>query len=480
MPALLKFRAGFPVDRSRWHGVIPGAFPALSLHTRVGLVLTALATSLVLVLGTFWLHGARGAIHEEVEAATRVSEQWLRVVAGDLGSQPAADRGERLLATLQAIGRVRANRLELLDAAGQARYVSPPPSYKAGRAAPDWFAGLLASELPARRLDLAGQTVVLIPDASRAVLDTWDDLLALAGAAGLCLVFLFVASRRALARALCPLGRVMAALDDIGPGHLDTRLPAFTTPELARLSRAFNSMADRLRAAVDDNVRLAAEREVEGLVLARLEDERKAIARELHDELAQGITAVRTLAGAIAQRSEETPTVCGLARSIVAVTGAIHEGVRGILNQLRPPADNLPQRLATLLDTWRAQHPEIALSARVDPSVGLVGEKLAQGVLRIVQEGLTNIVRHSGASAVELAVDREGDRLQVLVADNGRGARESGTPGGQPGCGLGLVGMRERIALLGGELRIDHPAGGGFCLLAQLPVRGPAMTESAS
>lgn len=454
----------FPHDRSGRQ---------LNLHTRVGLVLTALAASLLLVLGGLWLHGARSGVHEEVEAATRVSEQWLRVVDGELRRLPPAERADRLLEIVSSIGRVRSSVLELRGNDGQLRYASPPPSYKAGRSAPRWFAGLLAADLPVRRIDVAGQPISLYPDASRAVLDAWDELLAMAGWAGLLLLAMFLATRTALARALRPLDQVMQALDRTAAGRFDFRLPAFATPELDRLARAYNGMADRLTSAVDDNVRLETEREVAQQMHARLTDERRLIARELHDELAQGITAVRALAGAIVQRTGEQAALHSHARSIVAVTGEMQEGVRHILHRLRPPAECLDKQFERLLGNWRRQHGEIALHERMDLGLGNIDAEMAQTAMRVVQEGLTNVVRHSGADRVELAIDRIGAGLQILVADNGRGGAA-----GQPGCGLGLTGMRERIALVGGEMSIEYPAGGGFRLLVRLPVSDPALKES--
>ncbi len=452
----------------------PFVLPALrqaGLHTRVGLVLCALAASLLLVLGGLWLHATRNAVHEEVEAATRVSEQWLKVVIGELQALPPGARGERLLAVAAGIGRVRANVLEVRDADGQLRHVSPPSTYKAGREAPAWFAGLLASPLPPRHLGVDGYRLSLLPDASRAVLDAWDELLGMAGWALLFLAALFAGVRQALGRALRPLDQVMQALDRTGSGRFDTRLPQFAAPELGRLARAFNGMADRLKAAVDDNVRLETAREVAEQMRSRLEDERRAeresIARELHDELAQGITAVRALGGAIVQRTAEQPALHGHAQSIVAVTGEMQDGVRRILHRLRPDADDLSVRLARCVEAWRRQHG-IALDSRISLPDGGVDDELAQAVLRIVQEGLTNVVRHAQASRVELAVQAGDAELRVRLADNGRGAGRG--PSGQAGCGLGLLGMRERVALLGGHLEFTSPAGGGFVFEARLPV----------
>lgn len=455
----------FPVDRGH---------RGLSLHTRVGLVLTGLAAVLLLMIGGLWLQGARLSVHEEVEAATRVSEQWLKVVLGEMRDVPAAVRNDRLLETVRSLGRIRANVLEIdVAESGQRLYQSPPTAYKAGRSAPGWFAAVLTPDFLARTLEADGLQLTLRPDPSRAVLDAWDDLVAYAGWALLLLTVLFLGSRLALSRALRPLDQVMAALDRTGRGRFDTRLPAFATPELGRLSRAFNGMADRLADAVDDNVRLDTEREVALRLQGRLEEERRDIARELHDELAQGITAVRALAGAIVQRSDEVPGIGMPARCIVTTTGEMQEGVRNILLRLRPPAvHGVP--LATLLDSlcarWREQHPDIALVGQFEQVTGHLGEALQQGVLRIVQEGLTNVVRHAQASRVDLILTQDELALHLSLSDNGRGRQVGGLPSLNAGCGIGLSGVAERVAGLGGELIIDTPAAGGFGLRVRLPL----------
>jgi len=440
----------------------------LSLHTRVGLVFTGLAASLLLVLAGLWLHGARNAIHEEIEAASRVSEQWLQALAGELQTVPPAALPGRLLAVVQPLGRIRANALEVIAADGRRLYRSPPPTYKAGRTVPGWFALLLTPEFAPRHLVVGELQLVLYPDASRSVIDAWDDLLAMAGWALALLAVIFLVSRRALDRALRPLEQVMAALDRTGSGRFDTRLPVFATPELGRLSRAFNGMADRLTEAVNDNVRLETEHELARCLQGRLEAERRGIARELHDELAQGITAVRALAGAIVQRTQEQPGLLSPAQSIVAVTGEMQQGVKNILQRLRPlSGDALGPALERLLASWQVQHEDIRLSSRLALGEGLLGEEVGQSVLRIVQEGLTNIVRHSGASRAELHVFRLAGQLHVSLSDNGHG--RSGRPSAQAGCGFGLAGMAERVAALCGSLEFITPAGGGFCLLARLP-----------
>lgn len=452
----------------------------LSLHTRISLVLTGLAGALLLVLAGLWLQGARAGIHEEVEAATKVSEQWLAAVLGELRDVPSEAMPGRVLHIVQPVGRIRANELQLVSADGEVLYRSPAPSYKAGRQAPGWFGQMLEPAFAPRSFAIGDLRLILRPDASRAVIDAWDDLWGMAVHACWLLALLFVGTRWALARALQPLSLLMQALNRTGMGRFDLRLPVFPTPELGRLSRAYNGMADRLGAAVDDNVRLETEREVAEQMQGRLQEERRLIARELHDELAQGITAVRALAGAIIQRADDKPNLHLPAQSIVTVTGEMQDGVRRILQRLRPATGNgLPQQLDKLVANWREQHPEIAIDCQVALGAEPLADELAATILRAVQEGLTNVVRHAEATEVRLRLGRGAGRLLLSLSDNGIG-KQSGVSS-SAGSGLGLCGMAERVTALGGQLVIESAieSAGGFHLAVSLPDRVNRIVEEA-
>jgi len=447
----------------------------LTLHTRISLLLTAVVASLMLALGGLWLSNTRDSIHEEIEAGTRVCEQWLNVLTGEMRSAPSASAGARLLADIRAVGRIRANALEVIDGAGQRVYLSPQPTYKAGRASPAWFARITEPVFAPRRISAGNLTLIITPDSSRSGLDAWDSLSAMTAWACALLATLFIAARWALNRALHPLDQIKAALEHTGEGRFDTRLPVYASRDLNRLSTAFNGMADRLNEAVNDNVRLDSERELARLLQARLEAERRGIARELHDELAQGITAVRALSGAIVQRTTDQPALHGHAQSIIAVTNQIQEGIRSILQRLRPTGDNahsdLEQALQHYLETWQQHYPELALHADIRTGTLQIDDELAVTVLRIIQEGLTNVVRHAAAAQVQLTLHTlqqdDGDWLELTLTDNGRGLSDQAS--GNAGCGFGLTGMRERVDALHGELSVAGVAGGGTCLRARLP-----------
>lgn len=456
----------------------PHADRRLNLHTRISLLFTVVVASLMLALGGLWLTSTRDSINEEVTAATRVCEQWLNVLADEMRTAPSAAARQRLLFNIRAAGRIRANAIAVFDAAGRRMYLSPSPAYKAGRAAPAWFARAVEPSFAPRRIAAADLTLEVYPDPSRASLDAWDSLFAMTTWACALLIALFVAARWTLHRALHPLDQIQAALERTGHGCFDIRLPSYAARDLNRLASTFNGMAGRLNAAVNDNVRLNSERELSRLLQARLEAERRGIALELHDELAQGITAVRALAGAIVQRSTDQPALHGPAQSILAVTSQIQDGIRHILQRLRPlendAATGLDQALRRYLTVWQEHYPELMLQSDLRTGGRQVDDALAQAVLRIIQEGLTNVVRHAAAAQVSLSlhcVPRDGGEwMELALIDNGRGL--SCEVSDAAGCGLGLIGMRERVAALGGTLSIGNIASGGVCLRARLPING--------
>lgn len=441
----------------------------LSLRLRVSLVLTALAAALVLTGAALWIRDARMAITEEITAANRVATQWLTVSAQGTAAGDPAWTEARLLAHLNAVGRIRAHQLEARGADGKLLYRSPPSAYKAGRNAPDWFFDWLKPELPALNLQAGTLSLSLLPDASRSVLDLWDDLTAAAARALLALAGLFVGCWFAIDRALKPLGTVMAALDRAGEGNFDTRLPVNGPRELAHLAEAFNSMALRLERAVAENVRLSQEQALARTVTDRLEADRKAIARELHDELGQSITAVAALAGAIVQRSADAPAIRQSAEVIRDVTSRMQGDVRALLTRLRPPRsgpqETLDDAVRSYLAAWSQRHSDIELTTELFAGPSPLPDEVTLTALRIVQESCTNIIRHALASKTRIRLLREGQALTVEVSDNGRGIMPA------PGqAGFGLAGMRERVAELGGSLDISSPSTGGTRIRARLPI----------
>ncbi len=230
-----------------------------------------------------------------------------------------------------------------------------------------------------------------------------------------------------------------------------------------------------LKRAREAELELAQNRRLTQLIQASLEEERRSIARELHDELGQWATAVRTIGTVIATRTEGTqPDIHRSARMIVDTAGRIYDTLHGIIRQLRPSAlDHLGLRdtLEEAVVQWRSMHPEIDFRLAVEGGVEGLGERVNITVYRIVQECLNNIVKHAAASMAEVSVSRVDehgrDSLRVTVRDNGRGLVD---PAAVRATRFGMLGMRERAEALGGQLEVTGGEDGGLTVGVVIPL----------
>jgi two-component system sensor histidine kinase UhpB len=215
------------------------------------------------------------------------------------------------------------------------------------------------------------------------------------------------------------------------------------------------------------------------LIQTRLEEERRAIARELHDELGQCVTAIKTIGAAIANRSKDTASeIHASAQTIVNVAGHIYDVVHGIIRQLRPSAlDHLGLREAVedLVDIWRSRHPEIVCELTLRGAVDGLGEAINITVYRVIQECLTNVLRHAEATHAQIEVRRDEATLRVSVSDNGKGLGERSESESER---FGLMGMRERVQALGGQFQLESRPGAGLTVIASIPVHEPGTIDA--
>jgi signal transduction histidine kinase len=147
---------------------------------------------------------------------------------------------------------------------------------------------------------------------------------------------------------------------------------------------------------------------------------------------------------------------------------------------LRPSALDhlgLKDALEGWVETWRGRYPDVALELSLEGELGDLGETVNITVYRIVQECLTNVVRHAGADRARISVRRTGDMLEVVVDDNGRGLGSATPP---EAARFGLIGMREARAGAARRLRAPQPAGAGLCVRAAFPKRGPGTRSPAA
>jgi signal transduction histidine kinase len=324
-----------------------------------------------------------------------------------------------------------------------------------------------------------GEAVAWV-DPATLTAQAWHDAGRLMVVLALTLPLLCVLVYAALARALRPTLVIRAGLERIAANDLSARLPPFDLAELSAISDVFNHLAESLGTA------LAQRNELTRRLIALQDDERRHLARELHDEFGQSLAAIRALAASVRQSAaQDHPELLGECDSIERTAGSMMETLRGALFRLRPPDIEelgLAASLEGLVSGWNGRsRGQPRFEIRLDGSFDGLSPSIGTNLYRIAQEALTNAAKHAGATRVllELAirdvpaggeVPRE---IELCVADDGRAGDHAVK------SGMGLLGIRERVESLGGRMSFEAGPGRGSVLRAIIPV-APAKAPSVA
>jgi two-component system, NarL family, sensor histidine kinase UhpB len=202
------------------------------------------------------------------------------------------------------------------------------------------------------------------------------------------------------------------------------------------------------------------------------EEERRRLARDLHDEVNQALTAILLRLEALAQ--ETPPERAGEVAELKRLVNQAMEELLNLARQLRPSAlddHGLVAALETQLKRFSARTGiEGRLDTTGDPDA--LADVVQTAIYRVAQEALTNVTRHAGATVVEMGVMEQEDGVELRVSDDGRGFDPAVLPHANsltPGRGLGLIGMAERARLVGGELDVRSAPGGGTTITLRVP-----------
>jgi len=463
-----------PAAPDRWTGA--------TLRLRVCLIITALLALLTVADGIYVIRKARDDVRDEVRSTLILTGHFLDAQLDVLRDRWVARGYAVPLFQLRNLGDVRHVDLKFYDNQGRLLDSNEDTADRRSHA-PAWFTWLvhlasLPAESQTRIVSFNGATVgqlVMTPDPTYEIEEMWGTSRGLLALLALFFVVVNAAVWWAVSRALRPIEQILQALQKVREGDLAVRLPQFELPELSRIGVGFNHMAETLEQSVSENQRLTRE------LLNTQEKERRHLAHELHDEIAQCVSAIHADAVTIKRRGGAA--VQESAEAIVQVVAQIKESVRNMLRRIRPAyleELGLEAGVHEQVAAFRQRNPLVLCALDVQGDLGSLDEEVGVTIYRVVQESLTNIAVHANARNVSIelkvhcAAEVPEGRIDVTITDDGAGFFQLTT-----NRGLGLTGIRERTRALGGSCYIVSEPGRGTRIDVSVPfVRQREMADA--
>ncbi len=432
-----------------------------SLRARLNMLLAlVLALGLAINIARLVLDAAP-RVQAEDQSVIRLAREFIETLVVGLNETP--DPEARLNQIVRDLNRLRHVSIARQADVGDASHSTADRSTedREPHSLPAWFVALVHPEKTAVKVPISinGKpgSLVITSHPNDEMTEIWDGIVTQLQVGSAIALALFLITMMVVNRALAPIQTLSEAMTKIETGDYGTRVKPDGPPELAAICAKLNHLAAALGDAVEDKRRLA-ER-----VVSLQDVERKEIARELHDEFGPYLFALRAHASALMRiadaREPNTDALRKHGGAILEQVNALQQFNRRVLEKLRPVGLTelgLRDALGALLRLWGESHPDVTIETAISPSLGESGETADLTIYRVVQEALTNVFRHAGATCVNVTIEpaeqasgiTRGGCARVRVRDNGRGMRPDHR------LGLGLTGMRERILALGGTLTV--------------------------
>jgi|TARA_B110000305_G_scaffold26988_2_gene24862 PAS domain S-box-containing protein len=549
----------------------------------------------IIVLSIVLILASKQSIEEGVEGANKVTLQLLdSVIMSSVQNPEWGDTHIVMQRFLEDLGHVRSNRISLYDLQGNLLYKSPPSTYRLNTSPPAWFVRFLAPPPDVSSRLIRFGRLILETNPVGTIKEAWVEMSRLFYIAIIFLVALNIFVYFLLGKWLQPINPMLRAIEKMGSGMLDIRLPQFQLPEFNSISNNFNKMGSSLEENIKENQRLASiaeqtadaiimhdknlkisfwnhsaetifgykrsevigksaglivpeklkkefldnlsnikkrqsinnyetkrltkkgdlidvsisasplidkktkkvvgdivsmrdisekilakqsqkelrqNRELTAIIQGHIEDERRSLARELHDELGQYVSAVKIFAQNIINRSKgKDKDIEESALSVTSAANQIYDGMHSIIRQLRPGSlDNLglSETIKDMASNWRSQHPSIQIDLFVGKNLDHLGEAININIYRIIQEAMNNCLKHARAHNISINLDHKDKYLTLIFNDDGVGFDTNLLTKSKQ---FGLIGMKERVKSLSGMFSIKSTPTKGTLINISIPL----------
>lgn len=444
----------------------------MSLRVRLNLLITLLFFG-SFIFGSFYIiSNARNSVRDEVKSTADFALQLIHIAISSSSLEQDTDKHLALLNSLAKLDKTRDLHIEIL---GPTSSLMPNEEFDVlnNTNAPDWFVKLVQPPATEFRQwfynPMVNPTGVIIrADPSDEIDETWYEVRNV-----LIFLFLFIILANILlyitiGKYLSPIDTILDALSGIEKGDYQLKLPHFNLPELDRISQQFNHMANVLLKSKEKN-RLLTQRSLE-----IQEEERRHLAQELHDELGQTIAAIKAVAVATSnQKQPDKKQIDTNVETIIEYSDHIYKVAKNMMHRLRPSVLDelgLIKALQNMIDDWNERQDYIFCHFTFTDIPENLSESLKINLYRIIQESLTNALKHSSANTVSISMNRikshGEDSINLIIEDDGIGLDRHNIV-----SGLGLSGMKERVEMNQGVIEINNRQDKGLKIEIIVPIK---------
>lgn len=431
----------------------------MDLRLRITSIIVVFSSVIFLLATILTILNARSAVIDEVSSTLKLAQQL--------------NLSNKQYITIQQLGNIRHLRIVPDDKNYNVNEFSNKKFTVPG--VPQAFVRFVLPKKQSLILQLpspTGKGFLLVANPTDEIEESWQETRTFLGLLLFLTIAMSIAVYVVVGHALKPVNIILEGLREIKSGNFHKRLPDFNLPEYSAISRAFNTMVKNLDQSQQQNLILTEK------MLNVQELERKSLARDLHDEMGQSLTAMKAFC-ASAKYHEIPQAVDDHLSSINSTCDNLFKVVRDMMQHLTPPLleeFGLTVAIEELVNKWQLQN-ECDVILKIDPELQNIRAENDIHLFRIIQESLTNTLKHSAASRVVISLithkpDNEKGSIILTIKDNGKGFDLKQTEGG-----TGLNGIRERAMILDAKLNIDSQHGNGTTITLKLPSRGNNETD---
>jgi two-component system sensor histidine kinase UhpB len=434
-----------------------------TLRYQINSRIFVLACCIFLIGGAFTLWQAKRAVQDEMQSSIHLAVQ---LISFNLSQNNARTDW---LVQLNALKETRHLHIQLKEPSGNLLTISQLTATPTQSNPPKWFIDLISSapiQFERTLITNNGEALTLLIEANplNEISEVWQESSAFFGLLFLLIVSIFVVIQFVFNRVLKAILEIVKGLARVESGNFQQQLPKFDNVEMTQIANAINHTLEKLNVTQQENYALTQHN------LAIQEQERQHLAQELHDELGQSLTAIKVMAVTISRAEKpQNPLIQQSTDSVIQLCDHLMCVVRSMMQQLHPlilTELGLKAAIDDLVLHWKIRHSYLEIGFDCDKEIEILPENICIHIFRIVQECLTNIVRHANATAVLISLTwHENDFLTLTIIDNGQGCEMKNLK-----KGFGLLSMRERIRCLNGEFLIETALQNGMKINVTIPL----------